>query len=126
MTCERHGLSIGIERVNEQFYLAIKVIGELTHEDYEVMVPMIENAMHGLKEPKVKALVDLSELNGWTMHAVWDDFKFSLKHGNEFSKIAVVSHKNWMHLVSQIGSWFVSGEVESFEEINPALQWLSK
>ncbi len=126
MNCVRHGLSIGIERVNEEFYLGIKIVGELTHEDYEMMVPMIENAMQGLKQPHIKALVDMSELDGWTMHAVWDDFRFGLKHGNEFEKIAVVSHKNWMGLVSKVGTWFVSGEVKSFEEITPALQWLSE
>ena len=31
----RHGLSIGIERVDNNFFLSLKAVGKLTHEDYK-------------------------------------------------------------------------------------------
>ncbi|MDG2125216.1 MAG: STAS/SEC14 domain-containing protein [Verrucomicrobiales bacterium] len=34
MTQSRHGISIGIERVGEDFFLSFKAVGKLTHADY--------------------------------------------------------------------------------------------
>lgn len=125
MNYVRHGLSVGIERVNSMFYLSIKIEGELTHEDYEVMVPMIENAMLGLKEPRIKAYIDITALEGWTLHAMWDDLTFGLAHGNQFEKIAVVGNKNWQEIASKVGSWFINGEIKSFNNSDEALHWLT-
>ena len=122
----RHGLSIGIERVNNIFYLSIKIEGVLTHEDYEVMVPMIEKAMLGLQEPRIKAYVDITSLEDWTLHALWDDFKFGLQHGHQFERIAIVGYKNWQEMASKVASWFINGEIKSFNDTNEALRWLSQ
>ncbi len=40
MSVIRHGLSIGIERVNNEFFLSLKAVGKLTHEDYKKITPM--------------------------------------------------------------------------------------
>ena len=45
----RHGLSIGIERVNNEFFLSLKATGKLTHEDYEKINPMIDSTLEGVK-----------------------------------------------------------------------------
>ena len=89
MSIERHGLSIGIEQVGDQIFLALKAIGKLTHEDYETITPMIDSALSAVKQPHVKVLIDATELEGWEPRAAWDDFKLGLKHGNEFDKIAM-------------------------------------
>ncbi len=64
---QRHGLSIGIERMNSRFFLTLKVIGKLTHEDYGTITPMIESALEGVKAPKIRVFLDASELEGWEM-----------------------------------------------------------
>lgn len=124
MTVKRHGLSIGIETIDNNIYLTMKAIGKLTHEDYAALVPMIESALDTVKEPKVKALIDGTELEGWELRAAWDDFKLGLKHGNEFEKIAIYGNKGWQEIAAKIGSWFMSGEVKYFETYNDALDWL--
>lgn len=86
MNIVRHGLSIGIERTGNHFFLSLKASGKLTHEDYEIITPMIDSALATVKTPKVDALIDGSELQGWQIRAAWDDFKIGLKHGNEFEK----------------------------------------
>ena len=120
----RHGLSVGIERSDNHYYLYIKAIGKLTHEDYEIIVPMIEGALNGIKDPNIIALIDGSEFEGWELRAAWDDFKLGLKHGSEFKKVAVVGNKKWLQVGSKIGSWLISGRVRQFEDNNTALQWL--
>lgn len=120
----RHGLSIGIARVSEKFYLQLRVSGKLTHEDYGVITPMLEAALEGVSDPKIKVLADISELDGWEPRAAWDDLKLGLKHGSEFERIAIVGHKKWQEMAAKIGSWFVCGDLAYFEEERAALDWL--
>jgi len=127
MSTARHGLSIGIERVNDNFFLSFKAIGKLTHDDYLTITPMIESALLGVKQPKIKAIFDGSQLDGWELRAAWDDFKLGLKHGSEFEKIekiAIYGNKRWQEMSAKIGSWFISGEVKYFEDYDEALAWL--
>jgi hypothetical protein len=120
----RHGLSVGMERSNDHYYLYIKVTGKLTHKDYEIIVPMIDSALEGIKDPDIIALIDGSEFEGWELRAAWDDFKLGLKHGKEFKKVAIVGNKKWLQVGSKIGSWLISGKVRQFEDSTEALEWL--
>lgn len=124
MTVIRHGLSIGIERVNNDFFLSFRVIGKLTHEDYEKITPMINSALEGVDDPNINVFIDGSELEGWQLRAAWDDFKLGLKHGREFNKVAILGTKKWQKYASKLASWFVSGEVKYFEDIVEAYRWL--
>lgn len=126
MNTIKHGLSIGIERVNDKFFLSLKAVGKLTHADYEMITPLIDAALASVKEPKVDALIDATELEGWELRAAWDDFKLGLKHHNEFNKIAIWGNKNWQEIAAKVGSWFISGEVKYFHHLTEATSWLNK
>ncbi len=121
---KRHGLSIGIERINSHFFLTLRVTGKLTHEDYGTITPVIESALESVKEAKIRVFLDASELEGWEARAAWDDFKLGMKHGKGFEKIAILGNKKWQELATKISSWFVSGESKYFEDVNEALRWL--
>ena len=120
----RHGLSIGIETAGTDIFLSLKAIGKLTHEDYQTITPILDAALQGVKQPQVKVLVDGTELEGWEPRAAWDDFRLGLKHGNVFGKIAIYGNKNWQQITARVGSWFISGEVRYFEDMQEALAWL--
>ncbi len=124
MTITRHGLSIGIERVGDTFFLALKAQGTLNHADYEVITPMIESALEGVQSPKLNVFIDATELEGWEARALWDDFKIGVKHGTEFEKVAIYGNKKWQERLSKIGSWFIHGQVQFFEDDKQALTWL--
>ncbi len=126
MSNSRHGLSIGIERTGSSFFMTMKAIGKLTHEDYKTITPMIDSALAGVKEAKVKMLIDGTEMEGWEARAAWDDFKLGIKHGKEFEKIAIYGNKNWQEIAAKVGSWFVTGEVKYFEHCDDALQWIGE
>ncbi len=125
MTTIRHGLSIGIERVGEYFFLSLKVQGKLTHADYNRINPVVDAALEGVSEPMVNVFIDASKMEGWELRAAWDDFKFGLKHNNEFNKIAIFGNKKWQKYVSKIGNWFISGEVQFFDTKDSAFVWLT-
>ena len=120
----KHGLSIGINRVESDFFLFLKAVGKLTHNDYEEITPMLDSALKSINNPKIKAFVDVTELEGWEVRAMWDDFKLGLKHGSEFSKIALFGNKKWEEYISKVGSWFISGEIKYFEDEKEAFEWL--
>ncbi len=124
MSLKRHGLSIGIEKSNSKFFMTMKAVGKLTHEDYEIITPMIDSALAGVKDADVHMLIDGTEMEGWEARAAWDDFKLGIKHGREFKKIAIYGNKNWQEIAAKLGSWFVSGEVKYFENYNEALEWI--
>ena len=122
----RHGIMIGLERVGSRFFLVLKAVGKLTHEDYEVITPMLDSALSGVAEPRVRALIDGTEMEGWELRAAWDDFKLGLRHGSEFEKIAIFGNRNWQQIAARVGAWFVSGEVRYFENYDDATQWLAR
>lgn len=126
MSIKRHGLSIGIERTDSHFFMTMKAVGKLTHEDYETITPMIDSALAGVKEAKVKILIDGTEMEGWQARAAWDDFKLGMKHGKEFDKIAIYGNKNWQEIAAKVGSWFVSGEVKYFDICDDAIDWINE
>ncbi len=126
MKFKRHGLSIGIARTGDDYFLSLTAQGTLTHKDYEIITPMIDSALAEVKDPKVKVLVDGTELEGWEARAAWDDFRLGLKHGREFEKIAVYGNKKWQEFAVKVGSWFTAGEVKYFENENDALSWLNE
>ena len=126
MTIIRHGLSIGIDRVETDFFLTLRIVGKLTHDDYEKITPLIDSALEGVKSPKVNVFVDALELEGWELRAAWDDLKLGLKHNKDFNKIAILGQKKWQKYLTKIPSWFISGEVKYFEEVNAAFFWLKE
>jgi len=124
MTTKRHGISIGVERVSNKIFVSLKALGKLSHQDYEIITPMLESALSGVENPKVNLFIDGSEFDGWEMRAAWDDLKLGLKHNQEFRKIAIYGNKKWQERTAKIASWFISGEIKFFENSNDALKWL--
>lgn len=126
MSNKKHGLSIGIERIGSDFFLSLKAVGMLTHDDYEIITPMIDSALAGINNPTVNVLIDGTEMEGWELRAAWDDFKLALKHGSEFKKVAIYGNKNWQEIAAKIGSWFIAGEVKYFITDKDAIAWLKE
>ena len=121
-----HGLFISCETTNNNIFIKFKAIGTLTHEDYEQITPIIDATLETVAEPTVNVLVDIEELEGWELKAAWDDLKLGLKHGKEFNKIAIYGHKKWQKIAASIGSWFIGGEIKSFETLKDAIEWIDK
>ncbi len=60
----RHGLSVGVERAVDSVYMTMAVAGKLTHEDYQVINPMLENALIAVKRPEINELIDARAFEG--------------------------------------------------------------
>jgi hypothetical protein len=126
MDIQRHGLFIGLERTDSQFFLSLKAVGKLTHNDYNTINPLIDSALDGVRDPEISVFVDGSELEGWEPRAAWDDFRLGLKHAGEFNKIAIYGNKRWQEYAAKMASWFVSGEAKFFDDPDEAFRWLGR
>lgn len=121
---QRHGLSIGMERVGNEFLMTMKATGKLHHADYEIITPMIESALQGVTHPHIRAFVDCLELDGWDAHAAWDDFRLGMRYQGDFERIALVGRNGWQEWAAKVGGWFLPGEVRFFEDADAAWAWL--
>lgn len=126
MDIDRKGVSLSIEKIdNRNFFLTLKAVGKITHEDYNNIIPMIEGAIKGVRDPKIRALINLNEFDGWAdLQAVWDDMKFGLDHKHDFKKIAVICDGKWQEMMVKVVSWFMDGEIQKFDSLKSALDWL--
>ncbi len=120
----KHGIAIGIERIDETLYVSMKAYGKLTHHDYTAFAPLLEGALGSIESPGIRLIFDASEFSGWELRAAWDDFKTGLRHGNEFSKVAIVGRANWQAVMAAVGKWFIDGQVNYFTDKQLALNWL--
>ena len=124
MSIERHGISVGIERVSGETIIVFKAKGKLTHDDYQAMIPILKTTIKQIDSSALKMMVDISTLTGWELRAAWDDFKLGLVLNSKIDKIAIYGDKSWQEMASKVGSWFVSGEIKSFEDHDSAKEWL--
>ena len=122
----RHGMSMKVQRINNDFLLSFVAVGKLTHEDYEMITPVINSALEGVKEPNLNVYADISQLDGWELRAAWDDFKIGLKYGFDFNKIAIYGDQSWLKYGVKISSWFTSGEIKQFNSKQEALEWIEE
>jgi hypothetical protein len=73
--------------------VALRVSGKLLHEDYEGLVPKLEEIIE--KHGAIRCLIDMTELEGIELRAVWDELRFDLKHASDVSRCAVVGERAW-------------------------------
>jgi len=123
---KEHGIGIAIKRNKKRLFIEISMLGKLTHEDYQVFVPMIDRALKEVKGLEVDLLVDMRNFKGWEFMAAWDDFKFGVKHRNAFNKIAIIGNKKWEETSTGMMSHLMKGKVKFFQEREKALSWLLK
>jgi len=123
---KEHGIGIAIKRNQKKLFIEITMLGKLTHEDYQVFVPMIDKALKKAKGLETDLLVDMKKLKGWEFLAAWDDFKFGVKHRNAFDKVAITGSKKWEEQSVAMMSHLMKGKVKFFKEREKALSWLLK
>jgi universal stress protein A len=105
--------------------VALRVSGKLLHEDYQGFVPKLEEAI--AKYGAIRCLIDLTELDGIELRAVWDELRFDLKHATDVSCCAVVGDRAWERWATMAARpIFRKAEVRFFERVDleQAADWV--
>lgn len=88
--------------------------GKLVKEDYAQFTPDLERAVkvHG----KVRLLVELRGFHGWTLGAVWEDFKFDVHHYRHIERLALVGEKKWEAGMATFCKPFTTAKLRYFDQ----------
>src|SRR5262249_2686344 len=106
--------------------LAFRLSGKLHDDDYKTFVPMVDAAID--KEGKVRLLAQFHDFQGWDLHALWDDIKFSSTVCAKVERVALVGEETWEKMMANVCKPFTMARVRYFDvaEINAAWAWLGE
>ncbi len=98
----------------------------VTKEDIESIIPMMEEMISEYK--KVKCLLVLDNMKGYTVGGFLADFGFYLKHKDAFESMALVGDKDFQKAATEILSHFFSGKAKYFDvsELDKAKEWIKE
>ena len=72
--------------------LEVRIDGVLQQNDYERFVPDAERRIR--EQGYINLLVDVSDLEGATPTALWEDLKFDAKHFSDVKRVAIIGRND--------------------------------
>lgn len=115
---------IEILGMTEGKLVATKATGQLTKEDYNKILPILEEKEKEYE--KISWYFEMEDFKGWDLQAAWKDLKFDVKYFNQLEKIAMVGAKDWEEKLSKVMRPFTTAEIKFFppEEKQIAKDWI--
>jgi hypothetical protein len=114
-------IDIGFEKA-----VAYRVEGKITEEEMTSVISIFKEKID--KDEKIIVYQEVVSFGGVEFDAIVEKFKFFIDVGiSHFSKIAVVTHKKWIHkLVDLEGKLFKNIDMKGFpiEEKDKAIEFL--
>ena len=109
---------------NDGQLIEVMVSGKLTKEAYEQFVPQTEAAIK--KFGKIRVLLVTLGFHGWDAGALWEDFKFDLKHFNDIERLAIAGESKWQQGMAIFCRPFTGAEIRYFKhaELEQARGWI--
>jgi SpoIIAA-like len=106
--------------------LVIHVLGKLVAADYEHLTSEFERLL--MEHGKLRVLFDMTGFHGWDAGAVWEDFKFDVRHFSDIDRLAMVGDKKWQHGMAMFFKPFTKATTRYFENTNraEARKWLNE
>jgi hypothetical protein len=100
--------------------------GKIDGADYrDVVAPALQRAV---ASGEVRFVIVLTELQGMSGGAVWEDLKMGVEHWRAWKRIAVVSDIHWVTHLTGLFGWMTPGEVKTFPlaEREGAIAWAAE
>ncbi len=100
--------------------------GEISKKEIQKLNIVIEEKL--VIFDKINLYLEDANVKSFTLPAVLDQIAFKFNHRHNFSKIALVSDRKWVHWCAAMETTFVSGQVRSFESENrlEAIAWIAE
>ena len=104
----------------------VHVSGQLTKEDYERFVPAVNERVkeHG----RIRILFDMHDFHGWSAGAMWEDFKFGVRHFTDIERLAIVGETKWQQSLAKFCRPFTTAKIKYFDHgcVAEARAWLQE
>jgi len=108
----------------EQDRVRATVFGELTLDDYREFEQAVSRELTAAL--KVRLLIDLTRMSGFTLDVAWEEVRFSREHAHDFRRIAVVTDNQWTSWLSWVAAAFTDADVQLFDDVASAEAWLAE
>ena len=108
--------------------IGFKVSGKVTAEDYDVLLPRLDEAIsaHG----RINLLVLMGDLKGWDgLDAAKADYKFGTQEYRQVEKAAFIGDKKWQEWMIKIMDPFTRRTDERFfndDQLENAWRWVKE
>lgn len=105
--------------------IGFEASGKLQAEDYrDVLLPAIERAA---AQGDVRCLIVITDFDGLTGGALWQDLTMGVEHLGAWKRIALVTDVEWMRHMTSMFGWMTPGKVKHFTlaERADAVAWLA-
>ena len=102
--------------------VTVTVLGEFVLADYKEFEDMVRSTQEA--GGKVNLLLDLRQMADFTLDVAWEDIKYTRSHPNDFGKIAVVTHSEWVIWSAWLSQAFVDADLRVFSDEGEARAWL--
>ena len=91
----------------------LRVAGKVTRAEFERLTPRLEEAIarHG----SIRLLCDLTGWTGLEPGALWEDLRFTLRHGRDIERMAVVTDRRWIERWVGLAGQLTRTETRCFE-----------
>lgn len=111
---------------DEQDHLVtIQATGVLTKEDYEKLVPALEEKIE--RAGTLDALIDIQGVEKVEPAAILEDLRFDVRNKDNFRRVAIVGGGKLGDIATRISKPFFEGQMKHFEagEIASARRWIT-
>ena len=102
----------------------VTVYGEFTLADYKEFEAMVNDTIRA--DGSVDLLFDLREMADFTLDVAWEDIVFARAHANDFRRIAVLTHSQWVAWSAWLSQIFVQAQMQVFADESEAHVWLDE
>ena len=102
----------------------VTVYGEFTLADYKEFEAMVNDTISA--DGTVDLLFDLREMAEFTLDVAWEDIVFARAHANDFRRIAVLTHSQWVAWSAWLSQIFVQAQMQVFADESEAHVWLDE
>ena len=101
-----------------------KLIGDITKEDFETLVPEVQALVE--REESVSVLLEMTEFKREKAEAWGTDLKFGHEFRKNIAKMAIVGDKKWEGWVAAVAAPFFAHEASYYhsDDIENAWAWL--
>lgn len=108
--------------------VAVRAVGIITAQDYrDTLVPLVETKLK--EHDRLKLLIVLGDdYTTYSGDGAWEDTKFDLKHGRDFSRIALVTDIGWIASAARLFAPIVPADVRTFplSDLDAAKSWIKR
>ena len=103
--------------------IGFEASGKMHAEDYrDVVLPALERAA---ASGEVRFVIVMTDFDGMSGGALWQDLKVGLEHWRAWKRIALVTDIDWMKQMTSLFGWMTPGEVKTFPlaQRDEAVEW---